>query len=164
MFRLHTGNSKNHILKEPVGTKDSPCQQPGVRHGFDFVGPAFASYYNANLYQSNRKEGKRILWPAKKFAATWLRLPRRAIQGGQGYRRLCPEHFGMDESSCSSLEAEFGQKFHSACENKQIELALELVKECPDLVWFRDPITGESPLHWSASTGNQDLVKCVFFI
>ncbi|KAJ9076805.1 Arginine N-methyltransferase 2 [Entomophthora muscae] len=68
----------------------------------------------------------------------------------------------MDESSYSSLEAEFGQKFHFACCDKQIDLALDLVKECPDLVWFRDPISGESPLHWSASTGNEALVQAMF--
>lgn len=59
-------------------------------------------------------------------------------------------------------EVSYGVKFQEACASGQVETATKLLDEFPDLVWYRDPKTGESPLHWAASTGSAQLIRKLF--
>ncbi|KXN68305.1 S-adenosyl-L-methionine-dependent methyltransferase [Conidiobolus coronatus NRRL 28638] len=60
-------------------------------------------------------------------------------------------------SELTDNEINFGIKFKGACVRNDTQEALNLLKEEPGLVWFRDT-DGRSPLHWASALGSEELV------
>ncbi|KAI9291843.1 ankyrin repeat family protein [Neoconidiobolus thromboides FSU 785] len=55
---------------------------------------------------------------------------------------------------------EYGKKFQIICLiDKNETEAIKLINEFPELVWYRDPETEDSPLHWAAKLGSKKVVR-----